>query len=380
VAPNGFRAPALTDTTGAKTALGYMPQLDGLRTLAVGAVVLQHFNILSGVAAFGVHLFFVLSGFLITGILLLSREQVVTAGISRTRAFCQFYIRRALRIFYYLVVFAGILVNAEYAREYAPWLLTYTINLKMAAQGWYIANFAHFWSLAVEEQYYLVWPWLILLLPRKWLVPAALAMTAVGPLFRAYLMVGWTVWQSGASGLQSYIATPTALDSLGMGSLIAIAMRHERTRDILRRSMGIAVPVIGLGLWAVLAFWVGGGWEMVLADTASAIFFGWLIYSAAKGFSGITGRILSAAPLVYIGRISYGVYVYHPLVPGVAQSIAPRLGILLPDGVWASFFLYTGLTLLVSTISWYVMERPINDLKRRFAYAPPKEEMTPAAP
>ena len=112
-----------------KTALDYMPQLDGLRALAVGAVVVQHYDILIGGAAFGVHLFFVLSGFLITRILLLSRERVSDAGISRARAFRQFYIRRALRIFplYYLVVFVGIAVNADYARAFAPWLLTYTI-------------------------------------------------------------------------------------------------------------------------------------------------------------------------------------------------------------------------------------------------------------
>ena len=73
---------------------------------------------------------------------------------------------------------------------------------------------------------------------------------------------------------------------------------------------------------------------------------------------------------MFIGRISYGVYVYHPLVPGVAVSIAPRLGIHLPTGVWTSFLLYTTLTLLVSTISWFALEKPINGLKSRFAYTP----------
>lgn len=101
-----------------------MPQLDALRALAVAAVVLQHFELLSDGAQYGVHLFFVLSGFLITGILLSSRQSAEKSGVSWRHALRQFYVRRLLRIFplYYLVVFAGIAFNAAYAREYAPWL------------------------------------------------------------------------------------------------------------------------------------------------------------------------------------------------------------------------------------------------------------------
>src|SRR5437762_7625759 len=141
-----------------------MPQLDGLRALAVTAVIAQHYKVLVGGAGYGVHLFFVLSGFLITRILLGERENVETLGITRVRAFRQFYVRRMLRIFplYYFVVIAGIALGVRNAREYAPWLLTYTFNLKMAAQGTVVEPFVHFWSLAIEEQYYLVWPWLIL--------------------------------------------------------------------------------------------------------------------------------------------------------------------------------------------------------------------------
>src|SRR6185295_3915107 len=83
---------------GSAKALSYMPQLDGLRTLAVGAVMAQHFNIIANGAGYGVHLFFVLSGFLITGILLAERRNVAELGITRRRAFTHFYIRRSLRI------------------------------------------------------------------------------------------------------------------------------------------------------------------------------------------------------------------------------------------------------------------------------------------
>jgi peptidoglycan/LPS O-acetylase OafA/YrhL len=100
-------------------------------------VLAQHYSVYDRAAGYGVHLFFVLSGFLITRILLAEREQVATMHTTRGRAFRQFYVRRMLRIFplYYFVVLAGIALHVTNAREYAPWLLTYTINLKMAAQG-----------------------------------------------------------------------------------------------------------------------------------------------------------------------------------------------------------------------------------------------------
>ncbi|MEO7682789.1 MAG: acyltransferase, partial [Gemmatimonadaceae bacterium] len=259
-----------------------------------------------------------------------------------------------------------------YAREFAPWLLTYTINIKMAAQGWYIDNFAHFWSLAIEEQYYLVWPWLILLLPRRLLLPVGVLMTAVGPLFRLFLVIGWKYLGSEASGLQSYIATPAALDSLGMGSLVAIMLAGERTRMVMAEWMRWAVPVMGL-VFAVALYVIGGDSATVLWDTAQATIFAWLIYRASFGFGGLTGRVLSARPLVYLGRISYGIYVYHELVPNAVRWAAPSLGFSVPIGVWSSFLLHTALTLLISALSWRFFERPINELKRQFPYLAEKK-------
>jgi len=351
------------------TPLEYMPQLDGLRAVAVSAVIAQHYTVLVGGAGYGVHLFFVLSGFLITRILLVERENVSTLGITRVRAFRQFYLRRMLRIFplYYFVVLAGIALNVRNAREYAPWLLTYTFNLKMAAQGTYVDTFAHFWSLAIEEQYYLVWPWLILLLPRRRLATAAVITTAIAPLFRLYLAL--TGRFGGPHDLWAYVGTPTALDSLGIGSLIAILMSRESSAQMLRRSMEWVVPVIAFVLVVVLEVTPHGLIHHVFLDTAAAMFFGWLIYTASRGFSGITGKILAAAPLVFVGKISYGIYVYHPYVPAVTVRLARRfLGVTLPIEGWIAALFYVSLTIAVATLSWYAFERPINRLKRKFPY------------
>src|SRR6266849_732607 len=164
-----------------KVTLEYRPQLDGIRTLAVSAVFLQHFvgfQNLPGILGvipwgqLGVKLFFVLSGFLITGVLLRSRDAVEQAGVSNWFAARQFYVRRFLRIFplYYFVIAICVLLNIPPVREILVWLLTYTLNIYASLRGqWGNLDLyvAHFWSLAVEEQFYIVWPWFLLFAPRK---------------------------------------------------------------------------------------------------------------------------------------------------------------------------------------------------------------------
>jgi peptidoglycan/LPS O-acetylase OafA/YrhL len=179
---------------------GYMPQLDGLRAIAVIAVLLHHFIDTEYLPLFlsqipfgylGVRLFFVLSGFLITGILLRERLAIESGHVTISIAFRQFYIRRFLRIFplYYLVIAITLAFGLEEATEYWLSLSTYTFNIEISLQGWYPSYFAHFWSLSVEEQYYVFWPWLILVVRRKFLVPATVLLVAFAPIFRclAYL-------------------------------------------------------------------------------------------------------------------------------------------------------------------------------------------------
>jgi peptidoglycan/LPS O-acetylase OafA/YrhL len=346
-----------------------MPQLDGVRAIAVAAVVAQHYKMLIGGAGPGVQLFFVLSGFLITRILLAERANVTTMGITHERAFRQFYVRRMLRIFplYYFIVILGIAFNVRNARAFAPWLLTYTFNLRMASLGVVADTFVHFWSLAVEEQYYLVWPWIILLLPRRLLKPAALVTIAIAPLFRVYLAL--FVDPSPSRGLWGYLGTPSALDNLGIGSLVAILlMDGESSAELLRRSMKWGVPIISLAFFIVLRIKAHGVLHYAFLNTATAAFFAWLVYTASRGFSGITGKILASAPLVFIGKISYGIYVYHPYVPAVLGRIAKRFGTTLPIFGWKASISYSAITIAVATVSWYTFERPINRLKRKFPY------------
>jgi peptidoglycan/LPS O-acetylase OafA/YrhL len=357
-----------------ESALEYRPQLDGLRAIAVTMVLLHHFDIGQGMGLEGVMLFFVLSGFLITSILLRMREQINATNVGIGWGLRQFYARRFLRIFplYYLVIFVALAFNVTFARDYAGWLLTYTINLKMASQGWYIANFAHFWSLAVEEQYYIFWPWLVLILPTRFLLPVTLLMIAIGPLYRFINVLAWTYWESDRDGLVLYISTLTSLDSLGMGSLLAVASAKKSTKPQMLEYIRMFALPVGLAILVSLKYAsstaLGNKLEMVLYNTVIATIFTWAVLAASSGFKGVPRRILEFPPLVYIGKISYGVYVYHLLVPGLLASILGLAGFSLPSGVWAQFVIYTIATLMLATVSWFTFELPINRIKRKFPY------------
>lgn len=344
-----------------------MPQLDGLRAFAVTAVLLHHFLEMKGFdwAFEGVRLFFVLSGFLITGILLQSRELAESRGDSLGGTIRRFYARRALRIFplYYFLILIGLVINLEPAREALGWFLTYSLNIYMAHQGWYVDNYAHFWSLAVEEQFYIVWPWLVLFAPRRWLLPLILAVISIGPLFRFYCVI------QEYNGIVAYISTPGCLDSLGMGALLTITA-HSRAKDVLQsylRKVALPVGLVASGVLLLLlthpVFWKV---STIFYDSALALFFCWLIYSASVGFRGIVRVVLESPPLTYVGKISYGIYVYHPFMPKLCMFIFRVLGFDYPKSRVLTFILPTVATMIVASISWYIMERPLNNLKRCF--------------
>jgi len=357
-----------------RPALEHMAQLDGLRALAVAAVAFHHFGLQyfaapsPSAAAGGVRLFFVLSGFLITGILLAARDNVTAGRSSTSTALKHFYLRRMLRIFpiYYLVVFITVIANVDPAREYAWWLLTYTLNLKMAAQGYFINTFPHFWSLNVEEQFYIVWPWVVLLLPSRWLIPAALAMIVTTPLGKiAYILSDYTM----TSGIGTYVSTWANLDTLGAGALLAL-LRHQHSSLAQPHGRPALVCAIAGGLVLLLiSIWPGEA-RNVCESTAEAALFAWLILRASVGFTGPLGAALRWKPAAFVGKISYGIYVYHLFVPGLLASALARSGTTGTPSPWTMVAAAVTGTLLLSALSWFLMERPINRLKERFSEGP----------
>jgi len=349
--------------------LRHMAQLDGLRAIAVSAVLVHHFGSTyfsapspAGAMA-GVKLFFVLSGFLITSILLIARDRVRQGNSSRSNAMKTFYVRRVLRIFplYYLVVLLSIAIDAGPAREVAWWLLSHTLNFKMAAQGWFVALYSHFWSLNVEEQFYLVWPWVVIFLPDRWLMPAVIATIAVTPLGKiAYFMSGYTL----TSGIGTFISTWACLDSLGMGALVAL-LRHRGSSLTGSGGSQMAAALTGLGIFLALPY-LGSNAELFAGSTAQALAFAGLILAAATGFKGPMGAALQSRPAVFVGKISYGIYVYHQFVPGLLAYLwLTGTGSQMPVG-WIGLSASVAATLVLSTVSWFTVEKPLLGLKERF--------------
>src|ERR1700751_1592145 len=206
-------------------------QLDSLRALSVTGVLIDHFwptRILDFVdlGHIGVCLFFVLSGYLITGILLRFRSSIEGGRSDVATALRRFYIRRFLRIFppYYALLTLMVVTKFPDVRNTLWWHAGYASNFLFALQGsWTPWVTSHFWSLSVEEQFYLVWPFLILLIPRSRLVAVVIAIIVSSPLFRLIALL------AGTNDVTLYVATPASLDALGPG-IAAGALRGSAGR------------------------------------------------------------------------------------------------------------------------------------------------------
>src|SRR6266404_2097145 len=342
----------------------YMPQLDGLRAFAVGAVLIHHFfqpARIGGVdlALLGVWLFFVLSGFLITGILLRSRDQVDYSGYPSGFVLRQFYIRRFLRIFplYYSVLFMAATVDLGDVRDTIFWHLAYMSNYLFAARQHWGSVTAHFWSLSVEEQFYILWPALILFAPRRLLLKIIITAIAIGPIFRAvahFLDFNW---------IARLTISLASLDALGLGALLAYCSHHAGEKPILIKRLKqciywLAVP----GLIVLLCLHKLETYKLVSHVTQNswfiepilwALMFVWVINRASLGFTGVGAKILEFNPLAYTGKISYGIYVYHPFVYALLPILFYKTTVdffLLPRLL--QFGLLVGTTVGIAALSW----------------------------
>jgi peptidoglycan/LPS O-acetylase OafA/YrhL len=353
----------------------HLDQLDTLRAFAVTAVLIRHFwaDLQPGLdlGARGVHLFFVLSGFLITGILLRSRVLVEDAGRGTGLAIRRFYIRRFLRIFpiYYLVLAVTWAIGLPDVRSGILWHLLYGSNILFAIKNQWTLTTSHLWSLSVEEQFYLIWPLLMFLVPRHFLKTLIVAFVLTGPLFR---VAGYF---SGLNWIALQTLLPASFDSLGAGAWLAwIYARPSaetlRYRGQVDRIALLAIPV-ALVTWisGATGWWPRAEWLRLAFETTAWAFLGvWVIDRAARGVGGPAGRILSFKPLVYLGRISYGVYLIHLFVPDVLYRVTTATNLPYPTTAPVAFLVFSAITVGLAAISWHSYEGPINRLKRRFPY------------
>ena len=361
------------DMDNLKRPIAEMPQIDGLRTIAVLAAIFSHYMpetckyINYGHA--GVQLFFVISGFLITGILLQGRNDFAlkTVEASGSNYIRQFYIRRFLRIFplYYGVVFALLLANR--LESSLPIHLTYTSNIYMGLTGQSISA-SHFWSLCVEEQFYLFWPFIILFTPKKHLLRTMLSLIVFSLLFRVFSLAMGLPWQS------MYLLTAN-LDCLSAGAILAMFWRDQHLISSIAKKtavmgwLGLTTLVVLIILSIMFPQPAGYGFKLryIFQNLIYAVLFSNIVYHSAIGYSGYIGKLLNLSAMKYIGRISYGLYVYHPFPFAVLTLICLELNIFKPEG-WIHIFASLVITVIAASISWHFFEAPINNLKRFFPY------------
>jgi len=349
----------------------YLPQLDGLRAVAVLLVCIHHWTEVGNrLGVLGVQVFFVLSGFLITGILL--REKTAISAGDQTIGFSlrQFYIRRVLRIFplYYFCLALFIVFDRFDAREVGIWHALYLSNVFFFLHGGFSDPFshyfAHFWSLSVEEQFYMFWPFLIFLVPLVRLKGVILAVILVAPLSRVA-----SYWLVGTEFVSHSILLVSNLDALGLGGLAAWWYQTRNSVPVaVTRVAKWLVPVCFAEI-VVVRLVPPQSWFPLLDAPAVAVVGLYLVLSAAKGFGGLAGQVLSNRMVVYLGRISYGLYIWHMFAPPFVRNILKALG--LPEwwNVGPIGFILMGLwTIGAASLTWFTFERPLNNLKKFFPY------------
>jgi peptidoglycan/LPS O-acetylase OafA/YrhL len=336
------------------------PALDGLRAIAVFGVLIQH-CVIGGLSVLhpgpaGVRLFFVLSGFLITGILIRAREQAAAARWSRSAVWRAFVERRALRIFplAYLAMGVAWLAGAPALVDHGWSYLIYVANIDSVVHGFAAhLGFVHFWSLAIEEQFYIVWPLLILFTPRPWWRAIVVLLLVVAPVLRVL------TWHS-SGAWAAYVLPWCRMDALAFGALLS--MWRARVYHL-----GLIAAALAIALLTVTAYVSDEAVLVTMIESLFVVVSGMVVVSVARGYGA---ALLQTRPLVYLGSISYGIYLWGGLVPFLVNTAQRAAGVsVLPHELGFGYFAtITILSVGLSALSWHWLERPINDLKRFVPY------------
>ncbi|MCX7869518.1 MAG: acyltransferase, partial [Terrimicrobiaceae bacterium] len=330
-----------------------LAQLDGLRAEAILGVMLHHFGVKPcGWWDWGPvapTMFFLLSGFLITGTL----EKVRAGGGADAGWLIGFHLRWFARLApaLYLLLAMGWLAGLREYREGWLWHGLFLSNVKMAAAGEWAASLSHLWSLAMQEQFYLMWP-LILLVPRAWLAATLIGLCAAAAGFRA------TCLAFGAPEMFRWLMLPGSLDAFAMGGLLAIACRKVEMRGAVLWGGGL----LAAGCYVasrILRHLDGTGspW-MALVETFEVLAFGWLILMLVRRPESILARLLASRPLAFLGTLSYGLFIWHMLV---ASALAPWLdawGLSIQAALLPRTLILLSASLLFAWLSWAAIERP----------------------
>jgi len=344
----------------------YIKGLDTLRALAVAFVLIGHsrirlfftdhgtvadiMQVLMPADMFGVDIFFVLSGFLISSILL-HADKGTHPKITVLR---NFIVRRTLRIFpvYYMTVLILWIIRYPDIHQYLAWFLTYTSNiLCFKTHEW--NAFSHTWSLSVEEQFYLIWPWFILFFDKKYFKYLFALFILSGPVSS---LISMKIYHGIAP-----ILLPNCFDSFGIGGLYAYCSLSQERMKKFKKGLRFAFPIaLCIYLyWKLMAVAGSDGFgDGIFNRTINSILAIWLIDLAINSKSGFWEIPL----LNQIGKISYGIYLFHIPVSVIVNSLH------ISSNLYIIYAIKLPVLLLISYCSYYFFELKVMALKKKFTY------------
>jgi peptidoglycan/LPS O-acetylase OafA/YrhL len=378
-----FAAPDLGDSTRISNLTGsgrHYAALDGLRGVAILSVMLYHFtggynganpalrlwSFIADAGWMGVDLFFALSGFLITGIL----YDTAQAG----HKVKNFYARRALRIFplFYAVLFALMLLTPVLHFHWRAEHLFYFFYLSNVAvlfapnfqppSHW--INLGHLWSLAVEEQFYMLWPFIVWRVRQRitllWVI---LFVLIAGPLLRALLLA------EGMNSLTMSRLLFTRADSLLFGGGVALLVRGPLANRIpIQRILIISACLLALLLLLAHGPDATSPWICTIGYTAIAACSASLVYLAQQG-SNWASNLFDRPLLQFFGRYSYSLYIFHGLYFVYLRHLATTLGYKIRSGILAQLLIFAFgflFSIALAMLSYHFFEAPLLKLKRKF--------------
>ncbi len=352
-----------------KNSLTHIRELDGARGIAVIIVMLYHFmhvpllsndkpdqiftNVLH-LGWVGVDLFFVLSGFLITRILIHNKEDRKFSEYLKV-----FYEKRSLRIFplyylYLLIIFfiffplvvhhLDVVEKAKLitAKKDQLWFWLYVSNIKQVINGsFYGASVGHLWSLSIEEQFYLFWPFLVYFLKTEKIKLAAICIIITAPLLRLFL------WQAGVPPVSIYVFTLTRMDALAMGALIAV-LAIQNVDFNFKFLIRFFLVMLILSLSSIYCFDIRpdvNPFVYTIGYSLLSLTFGALILLLQSRFSFTAKRFFKSKFLVFMGKYSYALYLFHPLV---RNAMLRLLGT--PKLIWGNQMLWNLLFILLCSV------------------------------
>jgi peptidoglycan/LPS O-acetylase OafA/YrhL len=339
-----------------------IPSLDGLRAVSISLVVLGHATgskgfflgmkalpFLGPLVGLGVNVFFVISGFLITGILL--REMEKPGGLRLSK----FYLRRTLRIFppyyFYLVVMLGLTLFkvVEIPMQNFAFAATYIQNYSWVKWNWLLG---HSWSLSIEEQFYLLWPGALLLMGKRGVTPLLWGLIVLCPFLRAATYH----WHIMSEGIALHFGSHAAADSLATGCLLAFTrdwlhQKHLYLR-IMESRLFFVVPLVAIALSLIQVSYPL--FCALIAKSAINFAIALSIDWCVTNYKSWAGRILNSTPMVFIGVISYSLYIWQePFLRHDNDQIINYF----PQNVLLAF--------ICAVISYYTVERYSFKVRRK---------------